>query len=169
MRTDQWKFLYQKYFKHKPHRYEGSKSEFRCHRWRKEDGVDNSGVENDKLYTQPEHVAQRLVKAFELEIYLPSQLLFCNVHGVYMLRVMLNPNQSFLKIPKIISRNVSRQLPINRLISYSMADRMFSWRYPWAISYGAIKMNIDTDMQWAFWEGVKGIMIKERDYLQAQL
>ena len=91
-----------------------------------EDGVDNSGIENDKLYTQPEHVAYAYTELGKVGNLFTVAAAFGNVHGVY---------------------NQIRE----------------------AIGYGAIKMNLDTDLQWAFWEGVLGYYKKNEAYLQTQL
>ncbi|MFY7652376.1 MAG: class II fructose-bisphosphate aldolase [Chitinophagaceae bacterium] len=133
-----------------------------------EDGVDNSDVENDKLYTQPQHVAyayEELKKVGELFTVAAA---FGNVHGVYSPgNVQLRPeilNNSQLYIQKEYGTAAK---PVYFVFHGGSGSPQNQIRE--AISYGAIKMNIDTDLQWAFWEGVLDNYKKYEAYLQAQL
>ena len=134
-----------------------------------EDGVDNSGVDNDKLYTQPEHVAQAYEELSKIANTFTIAAAFGNVHGVYapgnvaLKPVILKNSQNYIKEQ---FKTTSDQ-PVNFVFHGGSGCSREDIRE--AISYGAIKMNIDTDMQWAFWEGVKGYYDKKKDYLQAQL
>lgn len=133
-----------------------------------EDGVDNSGVENDKLYTQPKEVAfayEELGKVGELFTIAAA---FGNVHGVYKpgnveLRPdILNNSQQYIQ-----EHFGTGPKPVYFVFHGGSGSPQHQIRE--AISYGAIKMNIDTDMQWAFWEGVLGFYKKNEHYLQGQL
>ena len=130
-----------------------------------EDGVDNSAVDNEKLYTQPQHVAYSYTKVSNLFTIAAA---FGNVHGVY------KPGNVELK-PEILHNSqvfIEKELktgpkPVYFVFHGGSGSPQHQIRE--AISYGAIKMNIDTDMQWAFWEGVKDFYKKNEAYLQGQL
>src|SRR5215210_933460 len=133
-----------------------------------EDGVDNSGIENDKLYTQPEHVAYSYEELGKVGKLFTVAAAFGNVHGVY------SPGNVELR-PEILKNSqdyIERELktgpkPVYFVFHGGSGSPQHQIRE--AISYGAIKMNIDTDMQWAFWEGIQQFYKKNEAYLQAQL
>jgi fructose-bisphosphate aldolase class II len=133
-----------------------------------EDGVDNSGVENHKLYTQPEDVAFAYTELNKVGPLFSVAAAFGNVHGVY------SPGN--VELRPIILKNsqdyITQQLktgpkPVYFVFHGGSGSPQHQIRE--AIGYGAIKMNIDTDMQWAFWEGVQQYYKKNESYLQAQL
>ncbi|NQD70137.1 class II fructose-bisphosphate aldolase [Sphingobacterium shayense] len=134
-----------------------------------EDGVDNSDVDSSKLYTQPEEVAYAYEELSKVSDKFTVAAAFGNVHGVYkpgnvkLQPVILNNSQAYIKE----KFNLSAEKPVNFVFhggSGSAPEEIAE-----AISYGAIKMNIDTDMQWAYWDGVRAYEAKNRDYLQAQI
>ncbi len=133
-----------------------------------EDGVDNSDVENDKLYTQPQHVAYAYTELGKVGDMFTVAAAFGNVHGVY------KPGNVELR-PEILKNSqeyIERELktgpkPVYFVFHGGSGSPQHQIRE--AISYGAIKMNIDTDLQWSFWEGVKDFYIKNEAYLQGQL
>ncbi|AUG99350.1 class II fructose-bisphosphate aldolase [Prodigiosinella confusarubida] len=133
-----------------------------------EDGVDNSHLDNSALYTQPEDVAYAYEKLNAISPRITIAASFGNVHGVYKPgNVQLTP-----KILRNSQDYVSKKfnLPHNSLDfvfhggSGSSAEEIKE-----AVSYGVIKMNIDTDTQWATWEGILGYYKKNEGYLQSQL
>ena len=133
-----------------------------------EDGVDNSGVDESKLYTQPEEVAYAYEELIKVSDKFMVAAAFGNVHGVYKPgNVKLTP-----KILKNSQEFVSKKfnLPRNTIDfvfhggSGSSVDEIRE-----AISYGAIKMNIDTDMQYAFMEGTREYFNEKTDYLKNQI
>ena len=133
-----------------------------------EDGVDNSDVDNALLYTQPEEVNyayERLSKVGENFTIAAS---FGNVHGVYKPgNVVLTP-KILENSQKFISEKHSLDAkPINFVFHGGSGSS--SQEIKESISYGVIKMNIDTDTQWAFWDGVRGFEKENRDYLQGQI
>jgi fructose-bisphosphate aldolase, class II len=134
-----------------------------------EDGVDNSGVENEKLYTQPQHVAFAFTELKKVGKLFSVAAAFGNVHGVYSPgNVELRP--VILKNSQVyISRefNTPDKKPVFFVFHGGSGSPQNQIRE--AIGYGAIKMNIDTDMQWAFWEGILGYYKKNEAYLQGQL
>lgn len=133
-----------------------------------EDGVDNSGVENDKLYTQPEHVAYAYTELSKISNMFTVAAAFGNVHGVYSPgNVELRPdilNNSQVYIHNHLKTEAK---PVYFVFHGGSGSSQNQIRE--AIGYGAIKMNLDTDLQWAFWEGILKYYIKNEAYLQTQL
>ncbi len=134
-----------------------------------EDGVDNSDVENDKLYTQPKDVAYAYEHLRKVGNLFTVAAAFGNVHGVYSVGnvelrpEILNNSQKYIKE----QFNTPDDKPLFFVFHGGSGSPQNQIRE--AISYGAIKMNIDTDLQWAFWEGIlENYKISEK-YLQAQL
>lgn len=133
-----------------------------------EDGIDNSGVENDKLYTQPKEVAYVYNELKKVGNLFTIAAAFGNVHGVYKPgNVELRPEilrNSQLYIEKEFK---TEKKPVYFVFHGGSGSPQHQIRE--AISYGAIKMNIDTDLQWAFWEGILNFYNKNEAYLQGQL
>jgi len=134
-----------------------------------EDGVDNSDVDSSKLYTQPSEVAYAYEQLLSVSSKFTVAAAFGNVHGVYkpgnvkLQPVILKNSQDFVRQ----EFNVDVEKPINFVFHGGSGSSQEEIRE--AISYGAIKMNIDTDMQWAFWEGINEYYKGKKDYLQAQI
>lgn len=133
-----------------------------------EDGVDHSGVASDRLYTQPEDVAYAYEELLKVSPHFTVAASFGNVHGVY------SPGNVQLR-PKILRDS---QLYVQE--KYGTAPKPINFVFHGgsgsapaditeAISYGAIKFNIDTDTQWAFWDGVRQYYQANEAYLQGQL
>lgn len=133
-----------------------------------EDGVDNSQVDSAALYTQPEDVDYAWRTLSKISPRLTIAASFGNVHGVY------KPGNVKLR-PEILRDSQSyvckqHNLPHNALNfvfhggSGSSRDEIKQ-----AIDYGVVKMNIDTDTQWATWEGVLHYYQSHQAYLQSQL
>ena len=133
-----------------------------------EDGVDNSNVDNDKLYTQPEHVAYAYTELSKISNMFTVAAAFGNVHGVYSPgNVELRPdilNNSQVYIQNHLKTEAK---PVYFVFHGGSGSPQNQIRE--AIGYGAIKMNLDTDLQWAFWEGILKYYIKNEAYLQTQL
>jgi len=133
-----------------------------------EDGVDNSGVDNEKLYTQPKEVAYAYEELRKVGDLFTIAAAFGNVHGVYKPgNVELRPdilNNSQQYIQEHFGTGPKPVYFVFHGGSGSPQDQIRE-----AISYGAIKMNIDTDLQWAFWEGILSFYKKNEGYLQGQL
>ena len=133
-----------------------------------EDGVDNSDIENDKLYTQPAHVEYAYTELSKVGKLFTVAAAFGNVHGVYKSgNVQLTPiilHNSQVHIEKKLG---TEPKPVYFVFHGGSGSPQHQIRE--AISYGAIKMNIDTDLQWAFWEGVLNNYKKFEGYLQGQL
>lgn len=133
-----------------------------------EDGVDNSNVDNDKLYTQPEDVAYAYEHLREVGANFSVAASFGNVHGVYkpgnvkLQPIILKNSQEFVQ-----KKFGTKNKPVNFVFHGGSGSLQSEIRE--AIDYGVIKMNLDTDMQWAFWDGVKNFYKEKEAYLQAQL
>ena len=133
-----------------------------------EDGVDNSGIENDKLYTQPQHVAYSYTELSKVGNLFTVAAAFGNVHGVYSPgNVELRPE--ILKNSQVYIEKELKTGPKPVYFVFHGGSGSPQYQIREALSYGAIKMNIDTDLQWSFWEGVKDFYLKNEKYLQAQL
>lgn len=133
-----------------------------------EDGVDNSSVDNSLLYTQPEDVAYAYKELSEVSSSFTIAASFGNVHGVYkpgnvvLTPKILNNSQKYIQ-----EKFNTGTKPVNFVFHGGSGSTHEEIRE--AISYGVIKMNIDTDTQWATWIGVKDYYEKNRDYLQGQI
>jgi fructose-bisphosphate aldolase class II len=133
-----------------------------------EDGVDNSGVENDKLYTQPQEVAYAYEHLKQVGNLFTIAAAFGNVHGVYspgnveLRPIILKNSQEYIK-----QQYGTGDKPVFFVFHGGSGSPQHQIRE--AISYGAIKMNIDTDLQWAFWEGILLNYQKYEAFLQGQL
>ncbi|MCT4643055.1 MAG: class II fructose-bisphosphate aldolase [Bacteriovoracaceae bacterium] len=133
-----------------------------------EDGVDNTDVDVSKLYTQPQEVCYAYEKLSAISPYFTIAASFGNVHGVYKPgNVKLTP--SILKNSQeyIMQKHGTSHNPVNFVFHGGSGSSREDIRD--SIDYGVIKMNIDTDMQWAFWDGVKAYNDKNTDYLQSQI
>ena len=134
-----------------------------------EDGVDNTGIDNARLYTQPEDVACAFARLGKISDKFSIAASFGNVHGVYKPgNVSLQP--SILKNSQKFVREkfaLSDEKPVNFVFHGGSGSELADIKA--AVSYGVIKMNIDTDTQWAFWDGVRGYESANRAYLQAQI
>ncbi len=133
-----------------------------------EDGVDNTGVDSSRLYTQPEEVGYAYGELSKVSNRFTVAAAFGNVHGVYkpgnveLKPIILKNSQEYVKEKFNTGDN-----PVNFVFHGGSGSSREEIRE--AISYGAIKMNIDTDLQWAFWDGVRGYYEGRRDYLQGQI
>jgi len=134
-----------------------------------EDGVDNTGIDNAKLYTQPEDVAFAYKELSEVSDLFMIAASFGNVHGVYkpgsvkLEPIILKNSQEYVKE----KFGLKEDKPI-RFVFHGGSGSELSKIHE-AIDYGVVKMNIDTDTQWAFWSGVKAYIEKYKDYLQSQI
>lgn len=134
-----------------------------------EDGVDNTSIDNSLLYTQPEDVAYAYEELSKVSDRFTIAASFGNVHGVYKPgNVTLSPKILHNSQKFICQKyNISAPKPVNFVFhggSGSLPSEISE-----AISYGVIKMNIDTDTQWAFWDGVREYEAQKRAYLQSQI
>ncbi|MEK6476413.1 class II fructose-bisphosphate aldolase [Catalinimonas sp. 4WD22] len=134
-----------------------------------EDGVDNSDVDASKLYTQPEEVAYAYKELSEVGDNFTIAAAFGNVHGVYKPgNVKLTP-KILLNSQEYIKKEMAtaEDQPVNFVFHGGSGSTQAEIRE--AVGYGVVKMNIDTDVQWAFWEGIKDYYQSKEAYLQAQI
>ena len=133
-----------------------------------EDGVDNTDVDDSKLYTQPEEVAYAYEELSKISPKFTIAAAFGNVHGVYKPgNVKLTP-KILLNSQEYISKkyNVEKN-HIDFVFHGGSGSTLEEIRE--AIGYGVIKMNIDTDLQYAFLEGVRDYIMGKKEYLQSQI
>ncbi|PLX13049.1 MAG: class II fructose-bisphosphate aldolase [Marinilabiliales bacterium] len=133
-----------------------------------EDGVDNTGIDSSKLYTQPEEVAYAYEELSKVSDKFTIAASFGNVHGVYkpgnvkLTPIILKNSQDFIQ-----NKYNTAEKPVDFVFHGGSGSSKEEIRE--AISYGVIKMNIDTDTQWAYWNGVRKFYLKNEGYLQAQI
>jgi fructose-bisphosphate aldolase class II len=133
-----------------------------------EDGVDNTDVDNAKLYTQPEEVAAAYEALLAISPRFTIAASFGNVHGVYkpgnvvLTPVILKNSQAY-----IAEKYQTEANPVDFVFHGGSGSSLEEIRE--AISYGVVKMNIDTDMQFAFTEGVRDYIDSKIAYLRTQI
>ncbi len=133
-----------------------------------EDGVDNTDVDNAKLYTQPEEVAYAYEELMKVSPRFTIAAAFGNVHGVYkpgnvkLTPIILKNSQDYVQQKYNTGHN-----PVDFVFHGGSGSTVEEIRE--GISYGVIKMNIDTDLQFAFTEGVRDYMTSKIDYLRTQI
>ncbi len=133
-----------------------------------EDGVDNTDVDSSRLYTQPEEVDYAYSELKSVSENFTVAASFGNVHGVYKPgNVELRPDILKSSQDYIQKKYGTDDKPVNFVFHGGSGSELSKIRE--AISYGAIKMNIDTDLQWAFWDGVRGYYETNKDRLQGQI
>lgn len=134
-----------------------------------EDGVDNSGVDSAKLYTQPEEVCYAYEELSKVSPNFTIAASFGNVHGVYkpgnvkLAPVILKNSQEYI----VKKHGLTDKSPVNFVFHGGSGSSHAEIRE--AIQYGVIKMNIDTDTQWAYWDGIRKFEAANHDYLQGQI
>lgn len=133
-----------------------------------EDGVDNTNVDSSKLYTQPDEVAYAYEELMKVSDQFTIAAAFGNVHGVYkpgnvkLTPIILKNSQEYVQKKFNTGHN-----PIDFVFHGGSGSSLKEIRE--AISYGVIKMNIDTDLQFAFTEGIRDYMTSKIDYLKTQI
>jgi fructose-bisphosphate aldolase class II len=133
-----------------------------------EDGVDNSGMDHSELYTRPEDVAYAYEELSKISPRFTIAASFGNVHGVYspgnvkLTPTILRDSQTYVSQKHGLPENA-----LNFVFHGGSGSTQEEIRE--SISYGVIKMNIDTDTQWAFWEGIMAYYKKNEGYLQGQI
>jgi len=133
-----------------------------------EDGVDNTDVDNAKLYTQPEEVAEAYEALLQISPRFTIAASFGNVHGVYkpgnvqLTPVILKNSQTYIQ-----DKFQTEPNPVDFVFHGGSGSSLAEIRE--AIGYGVVKMNIDTDMQFAFTEGVRDYIETNLPYLRTQI
>jgi fructose-bisphosphate aldolase, class II len=133
-----------------------------------EDGIDNSNLDNSLLYTQPEDVAYAYDELSKISPDFTIAASFGNVHGVYKPgNVKLTPKILDNSQKYIQKKFNTKEKPVNFVFHGGSGSTREEIRE--AISYGVIKMNIDTDAQWAYWDGIRMFEAANHNYLQSQI
>jgi fructose-bisphosphate aldolase class II len=133
-----------------------------------EDGLDNTGVSSSRLYTQPEDVAYAYEELMKVSQRFTIAAAFGNVHGVYkpgnvkLRPIILHNCQEFVQ-----KKFGTQDKPLNLVFHGGSGSTPEEIRE--AVSYGVVKMNLDTDFQWALWDGVRNYYMKNEGYLQGQI
>ena len=133
-----------------------------------EDGVDNTNIDNSLLYTQPEEVAYAYEELSKVSKAFTIAASFGNVHGVYkpgnvtLTPKILDNSQTFIQ-----EKYSTDAKPVDFVFHGGSGSSEAEIKE--ALGYGVIKMNIDTDTQWATWEGTKNYCDKYKDYMQGQI
>ncbi|NNM21923.1 MAG: class II fructose-bisphosphate aldolase [Flavobacteriaceae bacterium] len=133
-----------------------------------EDGVDNTDVDSSKLYTQPEEVSYAFEELMKVSDQFTVAAAFGNVHGVYkpgnvkLTPIILKNSQEYVQNKFNTGHN-----PIDFVFHGGSGSSVAEIRE--AIGYGVVKMNIDTDLQFAFTEGIRDYMTGNIDYLRTQI
>ncbi len=133
-----------------------------------EDGVDNSDMDASMLYTQPEDVALAYEKLSAISNQFTIAASFGNVHGVYkpgnvkLTPTILDNSQKYIE-----DKFNTDKKPVDFVFHGGSGSSEAEIKE--AISYGVIKMNIDTDTQWANWKGIKDYYVENEAYLQGQI
>jgi fructose-bisphosphate aldolase, class II len=134
-----------------------------------EDGVDNSDVDSARLYTQPEEVCYAYEELSKVSPNFTIAASFGNVHGVYkpgnvkLMPVILKNSQEYI----VKKHGLTDKTPVNFVFHGGSGSTHEEIRE--AIQYGVIKMNIDTDTQWAYWDGIRQFEAANHNYLQGQI
>jgi fructose-bisphosphate aldolase class II len=133
-----------------------------------EDGVDNSDVDSSKLYTQPDEVSYCYERLKQVSPNFTIAAAFGNVHGVYKPgNVKLTPKILDNSQKYVQEKFATGPNPINFVFHGGSGSTPAEIKE--AIGYGVIKMNIDTDLQFAYTEGIRDYMISKQEYLQSQI
>ena len=133
-----------------------------------EDGVDNTGIDSSRLYTQPEDVAYAYEELSKISNRFTIAASFGNVHGVYkpgnvkLEPIILHNSQEYIQKKFNTEAN-----PVSFVFHGGSGSEPA--KIAEALQYGVVKMNIDTDTQWAMWEGVMNYYKTKEAYLQAQI
>jgi len=133
-----------------------------------EDGVDNTGIDSSRLYTQPEEVSYAYEELSKVSQRFTVAAAFGNVHGVYkpgnvkLTPVILKNSQDYISQKHGLDKN-----PVDFVFHGGSGSTVEEIRE--AIGYGVVKMNIDTDLQYAFMEGIRDYMKEKEGYLQSQI
>jgi len=133
-----------------------------------EDGVDNTGADHSSLYTRPEDVAYAYENLVKVSPNFTIAASFGNVHGVYspgnvkLTPTILRDSQTYISERYGVPHNT-----LNFVFHGGSGSTEAEIRE--SISYGVIKMNIDTDTQWAYWNGIREFYLKNEGYLQGQI
>jgi len=134
-----------------------------------EDGVNNESVDNNSLYTQPEDIYEIYKALSPISPYFSIAAGFGNVHGVYKPgNVKLRP-ELLSKHQKYVAEKESTKNEKPVFLVFHGGSGSTKDDYKEAISYGVVKVNLDTDLQWAYLTGIRDYMFNKKDYVNTQV
>jgi len=134
-----------------------------------EDGVDNTGVDNAKLYTQPEDIWDVYHALSAISPNFSIAAAFGNVHGVYKPgNVKLHP-ELLGKHQKHVSEKLGGASPNPLFLVFHGGSGSTKEEIKTAVQNGVVKMNVDTDTQWAYLIGIRDFVLKKKEYLMTQV
>jgi len=134
-----------------------------------EDGVNNESVDNNSLYSQPEDIYEIYKTLSPISPYFSIAAGFGNVHGVYKPgNVKLHP-ELLQKHQKYVKDKLNAKEDKPVFFVFHGGSGSSKKEYTDAISYGVVKVNLDTDLQWAYLTGIRDYMLKKKDYVMTQV
>ncbi|KAF2097572.1 fructose-bisphosphate aldolase 1 [Rhizodiscina lignyota] len=134
-----------------------------------EDGVNNESVDNASLYTQPEDIYEIYKTLSPISPYFSIAAGFGNVHGVYKPgNVKLHP-ELLSKHQKYVKEKINAKEDKPVFLVFHGGSGSTKQEYKDAISYGVVKVNLDTDLQWAYLTGIRDYVLKKKDYIMTQV
>ncbi|KXL41533.1 hypothetical protein M433DRAFT_72805 [Acidomyces richmondensis BFW] len=134
-----------------------------------EDGVNNESVDNNSLYTQPEDIYEIYKTLSPISPYFSIAAGFGNVHGVYKPgNVKLHP-ELLSKHQKYVQEQEKLKDEKPVFLVFHGGSGSTKKEFQDAISYGVVKVNLDTDLQYAYTEGIRDYMINKKDYVSSQV
>ena len=134
-----------------------------------EDGVDNSAVDNASLYTQPEDILDIHNAFIKISPMFSIAAAFGNVHGVYKPgNVQLQP-ELLAKHQKYCHEQLKSENPLPIYLVFHGGSGSTKAEIKTAVENGVVKMNVDTDTQWAYMEGFRDYFLKNQDYVKTQV
>lgn len=134
-----------------------------------EDGVDNTGVDNNSLYTQPEDILAIYKALSPISPYFSIAAGFGNVHGVYKPgNVKLHP-ELLSKHQKHVKDAIGAKEDKPVFLVFHGGSGSGKDEFREAISYGVVKVNLDTDLQYAYLTGIRDYVLNKKDYILAQV
>ncbi|GAA5833189.1 hypothetical protein JCM11251_005170 [Rhodosporidiobolus azoricus] len=134
-----------------------------------EDGVDNTGVDNASLYTQPEDILDIHNALFPISPAFSIAAGFGNVHGVYKPgNVKLRP-ELLQKHQEHAAKELKSENPLPIFLVFHGGSGSSKQEITTAVTNGVVKMNVDTDTQWAYMEGHRDYFLSKQDYLKSQV
>jgi len=134
-----------------------------------EDGVNNENVDNNSLYTQPEDIYEIYSRLSKISPYFSIAAGFGNVHGVYKPgNVRLHP-ELLKKHQNYVKEKIGGSDDKPVFLVFHGGSGSTKEEFKEAISYGVVKVNLDTDLQWAYLTGVRDYVLKKKDYVMTQV
>ncbi len=134
-----------------------------------EDGLDNSNISNEKLYTNPNDVLYAYGKLIKISKYFTIAASFGNIHGVYKYNMIRLSPKILLKSQLLIKKFYSFKNLNNLNFVFHGGSGTSENIIKESIEYGVVKINLDTDVQWFCWKGILEYYLKNKNYLESQL